>query len=126
MLPQSRPFFLISVTSFVALIILLIAWIGWWQPPRQAPRALFLLVFVGPLMLFLRGLLNANYQRHLWGILLALIYACGAFLLALTPGQALPGSLMLALTLGWFGGSFIYMRTIVKASKAAKQAKSPE
>ena len=60
--------------SYFGLLSLLLLWFTLLAPPRQIPISLALLVFVGPLLLPLRGLLYQRSYTHAWTAFLVLIY----------------------------------------------------
>lgn len=122
MTDEIRKFYIIAMIGYIGVILLLILLIGWWHPPLETPKSLALLIFVGPLMMLLRGMLNARYNSHLWANLVALIYICGAFILAITELTRIPGILLLVFATLWFFGSFKWMRGMIKIKKAAEAA----
>jgi uncharacterized membrane protein len=65
---------IIALGSYFGLLTLLIAWTVWLAPPPVLPTALILIIFVGPLLFPLRGILYGRARAHFWAGLLALFY----------------------------------------------------
>ena len=99
----------LTLVGYMGLFFWLLGWITL-GPGYPLPRALVLLVLVGPLLLPLRGLLAGRAYTHVWASYLAIFY----FILAIlditggtSPWLAIP---QLALILAWFSGCFLYVR----------------
>lgn len=75
--PQSRrthTLYLLSVGSYLALIVLSVLWEGWLAPAAGAPPDLWLIIKSVPLLLPLFGLLHGKPYTYAWASLLVLIY----------------------------------------------------
>ena len=70
----------IALSGYFGLFGLLLLWFAWLEPPGRLPVALALLLWVGPLLFPLRGLLHGRPYTHAWTSFLALFYfAFGVF-----------------------------------------------
>ncbi len=65
---------LLASGSHLALIALTMAWPILIAPPQRLPVALVLVVFTGPLLPTLRGVLAGRPLSHLWTSLISLPY----------------------------------------------------
>ncbi|MDH5180382.1 MAG: DUF2069 domain-containing protein [Gammaproteobacteria bacterium] len=65
---------LLVLSGYFGLFILLLLWITLLAPPTRVPVSLVLLLFVGPLLFPLRGLLYRKRYTHAWTAFLVLIY----------------------------------------------------
>lgn len=93
-----------AAASYVALILLLVAWVGWLAPPPAGLRSLGLIVLVAPLLLALRGILHRRRYTLAWSTLLILAYfAHGVAAAAGTGISQLLGYAELVLSLAYFG-----------------------
>jgi uncharacterized membrane protein len=63
-----------TLVGYFGLLILLTLWFSVLAPSRHLPIALTLLVFVGPLLFPLRGLLHGKPYTHAWTSMLSLLY----------------------------------------------------
>ena len=63
-----------ALGGYYGLLILLLNWYTWYSPPTQVPRALLIIVLLGPLLIPMRGLLHARPYTHAWASFLALPY----------------------------------------------------
>ena len=74
---------LLTLSSYFGLLGLLMLWFTWLEPPQRLPVALTVLLWVGPLLLPLPGLLAGRMRAKVWLSLLALFYfTFGVFCLA--------------------------------------------
>ena len=102
---------ILVLTAYFGLVVWLTLWSLWWAPHPHFPRALVLMVLVGPLLLPLRGLLHGRVYTHAWSTFLALYY----FVLSVddiataTTARWLAWT-ELALSLIWFGACLAYVR----------------
>ena len=63
-----------ALSSYFALLILLMLWFTVIAPSSQVPTSIVLVILVGPLLFPLRGLLHAKPYTHAWTSFLALLY----------------------------------------------------
>lgn len=64
----------ISLLGYFALLLLLVLWATWLQPPEHLPVAVVLVLGVGPLLFPLRGMLHGRAYTHAWASMLLLLY----------------------------------------------------
>jgi len=108
---QLRVPYLIALTGYFGLLLLLLLWNTWLSPPAKAPIAVMLIVLVVPLLLPLRGLLHGRLYTYRWVPFLALIYlALGIVTAYAQPEERLLGLLETAFSLLLYGGAFFYVR----------------
>lgn len=101
----------VALTGYLALIFLLLLWNGWLAPPEALPRALVILLLVGPLMFPLRGMLHGRPYTYAWSSYLALLY----FVLGVGEAWVNPAERGLALlevlfSVLMFTGAILYAR----------------
>lgn len=65
---------LASLTGYFGLLILLTLWFTVLAPSSHLPVVVMLMVFVGPLLFPLRGLLHGKPYTHAWTSMLTLLY----------------------------------------------------
>jgi uncharacterized membrane protein len=106
-----RFFRMIALLGYFGLLTLLVAKFTLRGEPSGFPVALSLLIFVGPLLLPLRGLLHGRPESHLWATFLALFYFCaGVFNAAGDPAQPWIPALEITLSVLLFLGALLYLR----------------
>jgi uncharacterized membrane protein len=90
----------VALVAFWLLLALQIAWHGWWVPPTHAPRALLLVLLVGPLLPPAIGLVRRRPNALFWGALVSLLHFSHAVMELWTdPAARLPAALALVLSL---------------------------
>ena len=109
---RAKLWWLTTQSAYLGLILLIIVWNGFIAPTERPAVALVLIILLGPLLFPLRGLLHGKRYTHAWSSMLALAY----FLLGVTTaytsdGSRMYGMLMIILSLIWFSGSILYVRT---------------
>ena len=102
---------LLTLTGYFGLLVLLMLWFIWLAPPVTFPTSIVLLLFVGPLLLPLRGLLHGKAYTHAWASFLIWIY----FIHGVTEAYATPENRHLALmeitfSVLMYCGTVIYAR----------------
>jgi len=70
----SRFYYWLAMVGYFGLFLLLITWHGWLVPSEKYPVSLVLIVYVGPLLIPLRGLLHGKLYTHAWVHFMALFY----------------------------------------------------
>jgi len=65
----------LALSSYVGLVIWVMAWIVFLGGLEERYISVYLLLFAGPLLIPLRGVLAARVKPMIWGALLALPYA---------------------------------------------------
>ncbi len=99
-----------ALLGLFGLIVSLTVWHAWISPPHKLPRALMLLVTVGPLFLPMRGLLHGRPRTAAWSTFLALFYFIAGIDHIATEGARAFGWLETGLALCLFLGSMFYAR----------------
>jgi uncharacterized membrane protein len=64
----------VALSGYFGLFGLLLLWFAWLEPPSRLPVAWALLLWVGPLLFPVRGLLHSRPYTHAWASFLALFY----------------------------------------------------
>lgn len=67
-------FYLMSLTSYFGLLLLLASWIIYFDPPKNETTSLALIFILTPLLIALRGLLNGKRYTYAWSSMLILFY----------------------------------------------------
>lgn len=94
----------LALVAFWALLLLVIAWHGWWLPPTDAPRWLPLVVFALPLLLPAIGLLRQRPSALFWAATISLLHFChGISELWSDVAARMPAALEVALSLALIG-----------------------
>lgn len=71
---NTKLFYKLTITSYIALLGLLIFWYGIINPPQYILSFILTVVFIGVLLLPARGLYRKDTQVYLWSSYLILIY----------------------------------------------------
>lgn len=101
-----------AVISYMALILLLMAWLLWLAPPPPALRSPMLLLLGLPLLLGLRGVLQGRRYTLQWTAMLSLVYFIHGVLAAAGPApERWLGSAEVALALAYFGLALLHLRS---------------
>ncbi|MCG5500627.1 DUF2069 domain-containing protein [Ectothiorhodospira lacustris] len=111
---KEKGFHRLALAGLLGLFGLIFAWTLWIDPPQQFPRAILLILLLGPLLLPLRGLLHARLQTHIWTSLLSLPYVLIGSTLAAAGEQRLYGVLMILLSLALFAGCVGFAQAMKK------------
>ena len=111
----------LALACYLGLIGLLFVWLIWLAPPPPGLRSVMLLVFLLPLLLGLRGLLNRRRYTLQWTGMLVLVYFIHGMLTA-TGGfpQRWLGAAETLLTIGYFGMAMLVLRRGKKAHRSAQ------
>ncbi|MDR9406685.1 MAG: DUF2069 domain-containing protein [Spiribacter sp.] len=119
--PSTR--YWMAVGCYIGLILLLIAWMVWLDPPPASLRSPLLVVFLLPLLLGVRGVLHGRRYTLQWTGMLVLVYFVHG-LIATTGAspQRWLGVAETLLTLGYFGLMMLVLRDGKRAHKANKPA----
>lgn len=119
--PWARPAYTAAVTSYFALIALLLAWIVWLEPPPTSLISPALLIILGPLLIPLRGILHARRYTMAWSTMLILAYFVHGVAYAAGSGPAVwLGVGEIALALIYFSGTNAYLR-VTRAPRAPRE-----
>jgi len=76
-----------ALFGLFGLIVALTVWHAWISPPRELPRALILIIAVGPLFLPMRGLLHGHPRTGWLETTLALCLFAGSMFYARLEGR---------------------------------------
>lgn len=110
----------VTLAGYFGLFILLMLWNVWLAPSEHFPRALVLIVLVGPLLLPLRGLLHGRPYTFSWSSYLALLYfALGVGELT-RPAERHLATLEIIFSLMMFVGAVLYARYRGREEKAER------
>lgn len=119
----ATPLYRVAVGCYVALILLLGAWLIWLAPPPPGLLSPLLVVFLLPLLLGLRGLLHRRRYTLQWTGMLSLAYFVHGLVAATGPAaQRWIGSAEVVLTIGYFGAVMLVLRRGKRAHKAQQKA----
>ncbi len=117
--PSTR--FWVAVSCYIGLILLLIAWMIWLDPPPAALRSPLLIAFLLPLLLGVRGVLHGRRYTLQWTGMLVLVYFVHGLIASTGPSpQRWLGVAETVLTLGYFGLIMLVLRDGKRAHKASK------
>lgn len=106
----------VALSGYFGLFGLLLLWFAWLEPPSRLPVAWALLLWVGPLLFPVRGLLHGRPYTHAWASFLALFYfAFGVFCAAGPMARPWLAWLEIGLSVLWFLGAILYVRTGAQA-----------
>ena len=115
----ASPLYWMAVGCYIALALLLFAWLIWLDPPPASLRSPLLLVFLLPLLLGLRGILHRRRYTLQWTGMLILLYFMHGLLAAAGPvSQRWLGVAETLLALGYFGAGTIILRRGKQRHKA--------
>ena len=106
-----------TIMGLLGLIALIIIWNGWLSPVQKIPKALEMIILVGPLLFFVRGVLHGNYNTHVKIAFPGIIYFVLGVWYAFTPKEEIYGYLLILFSLFSYLGGFLYARTIMKHDK---------
>ena len=108
---RARAAYLVSLSAYFCLFLLLVGWNAWLAPSAYFPVALVLLVMVTPLLVPLRGLLHGKPYTYAWTSLLALLYFTHGVVEAyVNPAERLYASAEIILALALFSAAVLYAR----------------
>ncbi|MFO7640616.1 MAG: DUF2069 domain-containing protein [Candidatus Competibacteraceae bacterium] len=120
---MSRFWHALALTGYFGLLVLLVLWWAWLEPPEQWPVAGALIVLVGPLLPPLRGLLHGRTHTHIWTSFLALFYfAVGIFHAAGPMTRPWLAWLAIGFSLLLFAGALLYVRVLAQETGPGRGA----
>ena len=100
---------IVSLTAYLTLFSMLVAWNVWVDPPEKIPRIIPLLALGLPLLLVLRGQLHKRRRSCQIAALLALVYF-SLGLIDIAAGVVLYGWLQTVAATAWFIGLLVYLK----------------
>ena len=104
-------YYALTLTSYFILLFGQVLWIGWLNPVTIIPKSITLLFIVAPLLLPLRGLLNAKFKTFKWVTLFIWVYFTIGIWNCASESQWPLGALQVAMSLLIFVGTVMYCRT---------------
>lgn len=96
--------------GYFSLLITLILNVAWLTPPQSFPIALLLILYVGPFLLPLNGLLAGITKTHIYTSFMVLFYFAHAIVKLTDAEQIEAGSLQLLFSLLLFIACLAYTR----------------
>ena len=112
----------VALSGYFGLFGLLLLWFAWLEPPGRFPIALALILWVGPLLFPVRGLLHGRLYTHAWTSFLALFYfAFGVFHAAGPMARPWLAWLEIVFSALLFGGTILYVRAGAWLGAQSKQ-----
>jgi len=118
MTTRVRSSYYLSTVSWFLLFGLLSSKIIQDHSTNELPRSLQLILFAGPLLLVLMGLLKGRPKTHLFAAVLAIIYFCGGVTNTLEPATRIYGGLLIIFSFGLFAGGVMFARWASQEQKA--------
>lgn len=121
----SRFFYLLGLTGWFTLFALLMLWTTWLAPPTIMPVAIVLVLYVGPLLFPIRGLLDGRAYTFAWTQFMALFYfAMGVMITVSNPAERVLGILQVISSLMLFIGAMLFIK--LRAKEARRQQVTDE
>lgn len=115
-----RFWWIVALSGYFGLFGLLLLWFAWLEPPSRSLVALTLLLWVGPLLFPVRGLLRGRPYTHVWSSFLALFYfAFGVFHAAGPMARPWLAWLEIGFSVLWFLGAIFYVGAGARAEAGA-------
>jgi len=105
-------YYKLTLASYFILLFGQVVWIGWLNPVTIIPKSITLLFIVAPLLLPLRGLLNANFKTFKWVTLFIWVYFTIGIWNCANSTQWPLGALQVAMSLLIFVGTVMYCRQL--------------
>jgi uncharacterized membrane protein len=105
----------LTLIGLFGLMALIIVWNGWLTPIQYLNRGLEIAILEFPLLFFVRGIINADREKHIAATLLSLLYFFIGVWFIFAPEESLYGYLMTLLSICLYLGSFLYVRTLDKS-----------
>jgi uncharacterized membrane protein len=112
-----------AVAGYLGIWCLLSVWYGWLAPSPNLPIPVALGFLLVPLLFPLAGLLRGRPYTYAWSSMLSLLYFAHGVSEAYTlPDERLYGVLEIILSLMWFAGAIVYVRSGKRDKEQAKHA----
>ncbi len=103
--------------GITGLVILIVLWNGWLSPVQEFPRSIEIIVFVAPLLFFVRGVLRGNRDTFIIVMLVSFIYILIGVWFMYSAEEKVYGYWMLGLSLCLFFGSLLNVWVLDKRNK---------
>jgi uncharacterized membrane protein len=107
---QLKHYYLLSVFSFSLLLIGQTLWIIALNPNTVLPKSISLILFVGPLLLALRGLLAPKLHTYKWITLFVWMYFCCGIWNVVEESQMPLGILQIVCSLSLYASAVLFVR----------------
>ncbi len=104
----------VTLIGLFGMIALIVIWNGWLTPAQYINRGIEIAMFALPLLFFVRGILNADRDKHIAITLLSFVYFCLGIWFIFAPDERIYGYLMTGLSFCLYLGGFFYVRTLDK------------
>lgn len=111
--------YVLAVTGYFGLLCSLFIWIIYGS--SASFRSIALLIFIGPLLLPLRGILHKKIRTLAWCNFMAIIYFSAGVAIAANPDNRLYGLLITGFSIVFFIGVVMYVRWQGKLNNANKK-----
>jgi uncharacterized membrane protein len=121
-----RSLYRLALASYLLLFVLVIAWQTVLAPAAPRLISVLLLLWAGPLLLALRGVLNARRYTLAWSTLLIPLYFAHGVAAMAAPGlPRLLGGIEIVLSVAYFVLIVRYLRLSNPARRTAKPPREP-
>jgi len=108
-----------TLVGIFGLLALGLAWALWLAPSVHFPLAWILLLWAGPLLVALPGIVRGSPYTHAWTSMLALAYFAHGLVEAIdSPAERLYATAEALLALSLYGGAMLYARWEGRLRKA--------
>lgn len=109
---NSRFYYALAMAGYFLLFVLLMAWNMWLAPPTIFPVVVVLLLYVGPMLFALSGMLSKKLYTFGWTQFMSLFYIMmGIVVTASNADERLLGAMQIVFSLMWFIGGMMFIRT---------------
>lgn len=116
---QLRLYYWLTLSGYLGIMVLLLAWYGWLAPPETVPAKVIIVVLALPLFAPLRGLLHARPYTVAWSLFIALIYFIHGTVEAWSNEAARSLALLeVFLSIVWMTAGTAFIRTSKKLADA--------
>jgi len=121
----SRFYYALALFGYFGLLGLLIVWNAFLVKPEIFPISVVLLLYVGPLLIPLRGLLHGKLYTHAWVHFMALFYfSVGVMIAAANVAERHYAIAQIILSILLFVGSMMFVRKKAREDKQSTEEKS--
>lgn len=122
----SKAAFFCALTGLFGLIIVIILWTVWLNPPTDTPVGLILILQLPLLLLPMHGMMHGKPYTFGWATFIALFYFILGVDNAAIEGREFYGSLQIMLSLLMFNGSMLYARLEGRRQRLENEQKETE
>ena len=102
------------IVSYLSLLALLTLSIIWLNPPEKFPIALLLILYVGPLLIPLKGILSGKSKPHLYLSFMSLFYLAHAALMIFEKDVLWLGVIQFIICLSLFISCLLFTKRMSK------------